>query len=198
MPRPQDPLVSTGRVGLVVGRFQPPHRGHLPLLWAAAAACDLVVVGIGSSERHGTWEDPLTFEERAACLRAVLGDRMRPVALNDIGSTLATADWADYVLARIAKMGLPSPTDVFAPRRAEAKWYAPRFAPLDGHGVEDGGLRRFEREGRATHVLDARADAMASASEVRTLAMQGDPEWEALVPARMKGIVSAAFARLRG
>lgn len=197
MPRPPDPRLSAGRVALVVGRFQPPHRGHLPLLWATTTACDLVVVRIGSAERHGTWEDPLTFEERAACLRAVLGDRMRPVALNDIGSTPATADWADCVLGRVAAMGLPAPTDVFAPRRAEAKWYAPRFAPLDGPGVLEGDLRRFERAGRATHVLEARADAAASASEIWTLAMQGDPEWEALVPSRMRGVVAAGFDRLR-
>jgi hypothetical protein len=48
-------------------------------------------------QQHGTREDPLAFEERAARLRAALGSRIRPVALDDVGGT----------------------PDVFAPGRAE-------------------------------------------------------------------------------
>jgi len=108
MAHAHDPHVSTGYISLVVGCFHLPHRGHLPLLWAAAASCD-IVVGIESAERHGTWKDPLTFEERAACLRAVLGAQMRPVVLNDIGSTLAPPTGPITCSAALPRWGCPCP-----------------------------------------------------------------------------------------
>jgi nicotinamide mononucleotide adenylyltransferase len=72
-----------------VGRVQPPHRVYLPLFWTHA--CDLVVVGTGSWDRDKTWEAPLAFEERAACVRAVLGGRIRSVTLDDVDRTSVTS-----------------------------------------------------------------------------------------------------------
>ncbi len=46
--------------GLVLGRFQPLHPGHLDLINTAMQECDEVVVCIGSAQRN----EPFTIEQR--------------------------------------------------------------------------------------------------------------------------------------
>ncbi len=57
---------------LVIGRFQPFHIGHLRMIECAASESDHVVVGIGSSNRSGTAENPFTAEEREEMVRRSL------------------------------------------------------------------------------------------------------------------------------
>ena len=49
---------------LVVGRFQPFHKGHLKALNEVLAECDEVIVVIGSAEESHTLSNPLTASER--------------------------------------------------------------------------------------------------------------------------------------
>lgn len=60
-------------VALVVGRFQPVHKGHLSLLRAAIAAHGEVKVAVGSSQYEGTPENPFSFWDRVAMLHEALG-----------------------------------------------------------------------------------------------------------------------------
>ena len=48
------------RIGLVIGRFQPPHPGHILLIKTALRENDRVVICIGSAQKT----DPLPIEER--------------------------------------------------------------------------------------------------------------------------------------
>lgn len=59
---------------LVIGRFQPPHRGHLACLRTAADAADEVIVVVGSAQRSHTLRDPFTAGERIEMLQAALKD----------------------------------------------------------------------------------------------------------------------------
>ncbi len=58
-------------VGLIVGRFQPFHLGHLYLLKEALTYAETIVVAIGSIEKHDA-QNPLSFEVREHLLRQVL------------------------------------------------------------------------------------------------------------------------------
>lgn len=49
---------------LVVGRFQPFHKGHLKAIQEALSQCDDLVVVIGSAEESHTATNPLTASER--------------------------------------------------------------------------------------------------------------------------------------
>lgn len=70
-PDPSDPPASRA---LVIGRFQPPHRGHLQVLEAAADAAREVIVVVGSAQRSHVFSDPLTAGERMEALRGLLLD----------------------------------------------------------------------------------------------------------------------------
>lgn len=53
---------------LFIGRFQPFHNGHAQVINRLQEE-GAVVVGIGSQHKHRTWENPLTFQERVACVK---------------------------------------------------------------------------------------------------------------------------------
>lgn len=57
--------------GLIVGRFQPLHNGHLYLIKQALTHAEKLVVGIGSTNISNK-DNPYTFEIRLKMLQAVL------------------------------------------------------------------------------------------------------------------------------
>ena len=59
---------------IVLGRFQPFHKGHAYLLDAALQRGP-IVIAIGSSEAEASMENPWDANEREAMIRAWLGDR---------------------------------------------------------------------------------------------------------------------------
>lgn len=60
---------------VMVGRFQPFHKGHQRLLEMVADQFQEVCIGIAQITAERTWKNPLTVEERVRCLDAVaLGD----------------------------------------------------------------------------------------------------------------------------
>ncbi len=74
MANPPAPTGPRDTRALVVGRFQPPHRGHLQVLETAAAAADEVIVVIGSAQRSHVASNPLTAGERVEALGGLLLD----------------------------------------------------------------------------------------------------------------------------
>ena len=52
------------RDGLIIGRFQPFHNGHLEVLRKIFYECDHVTIGIGSAQYSHTEKDPFTAGER--------------------------------------------------------------------------------------------------------------------------------------
>ena len=70
--------------GLVVGRFQPLHKGHEAVIRRAIEDCVHVVVAIGSSQAKQSVQDPFTLEERQEMIRAVFGDAVEVFAVPDI------------------------------------------------------------------------------------------------------------------
>lgn len=53
----------TNRIGIVIGRFQPFHNGHVYLIHEALKICDKIIIGIGSSNVSDK-DNPYTFEKR--------------------------------------------------------------------------------------------------------------------------------------
>lgn len=57
--------------GLVVGRFQPLHNGHVQLVRLAREQCGDVAIAVGSTNAKPSLRNPFTWEERKAMLDAV-------------------------------------------------------------------------------------------------------------------------------
>jgi nicotinamide-nucleotide adenylyltransferase len=61
------------RIGMVA-RWQPVHRGHVPVLHALCDRGAQAIIGIGSSNRHNL-RNPFTLEERTDMIRLALEGR---------------------------------------------------------------------------------------------------------------------------
>ena len=59
------------RKAVFVGRFQPFHGGHLHAVRDAQREYEVIIV-VGSMQEAGTRENPLSYEERVAQIRAHL------------------------------------------------------------------------------------------------------------------------------
>ncbi len=63
--------------GLIVGRFQPFHLGHLAVIREVLGKCDEVVIVIGSSEESHTEKNPFTAGERYQMIISSLSSEER-------------------------------------------------------------------------------------------------------------------------
>ncbi|UCE91342.1 MAG: nicotinamide-nucleotide adenylyltransferase [Methanobacteriota archaeon] len=74
--------------GLIVGRFQPFHKGHLKAIQEALSQSDDIVVVIGSAEESHTADNPLTASERYQTIISSLSEeevtRTHVVPIRDI------------------------------------------------------------------------------------------------------------------
>ena len=64
-------LVVEYKVGLIIGRFQPFHKGHLYLVKKALEYVDEIIIGVGSVNIKNN-ENPFNFNERKNLIEASL------------------------------------------------------------------------------------------------------------------------------
>jgi nicotinamide-nucleotide adenylyltransferase len=64
----------TARRGLMLGRFQPFHNGHLALAKQILSKCDELVIAIGSAQFNYIDRDPFTAGERISMIHAALSE----------------------------------------------------------------------------------------------------------------------------
>ncbi len=87
---------------LVIGRFQPPHKGHIELCKKILREVDELVVGIGSAQESHTLENPFTAGERILMLSRALADEkvnLSKVHLIPIPDVNNNAIWVTYVVS---------------------------------------------------------------------------------------------------
>jgi len=154
--------------GMIHGRFQPIHLGHLAYLEAAAAQCGELYVGITNPDRRATRpepEDPMrhlpasnpfTYTERMLMITAVAaevglgGVRVIPFPISE------PELWDDYV-----------PRDVVHYIRVFSSWGSAKVDRLTARGYR-------------VEVLAAPHGKQVSGEDVRALIRSGGP-WRALV-----------------
>lgn len=68
---------QNAQIAVVVGRFQPFHRGHLALLTQALALAPRCIVVIGSAFQARTPKNPFTWSERVEMIRLCLSEADR-------------------------------------------------------------------------------------------------------------------------
>lgn len=65
---------TIGKVGFYIGRFQPPHKGHVHAVKYCLERVDELIIGIGSSQFSHEDANPFTTAERFTMLRLALED----------------------------------------------------------------------------------------------------------------------------
>ena len=101
-------------IGLFIGRFQPLHLGHADAIERALKEVDTLIIGIGSSDKSQTEENPFTFAEREQMIKTVF-PKCKVVAVPDIDDD---SKWVAHVEKIVGKFdivfsGNPNTIDLF-------------------------------------------------------------------------------------
>lgn len=149
----EPPCVSVR--GLVIGRFQPLHKGHEAVIRTAIEDCVRVVVGIGSSNAQQSVKNPFSFEERKQMVQSVFGDTVEVVAVPDIHDP---PNWVDHVV------------DTLGPIQRV-------------YGNDERTLSLFEDAGLHVRRTGLRDRGTYEGRTIRMQVAEGDREWRKSVPA---------------
>ena len=178
--------ISPVRFGMVHGRFQPFHNGHLRYTLEALARSEHLVIGItnpdpsetqveaADSERHKPESNPFTFFERQWMIRAALAEE-------------------DVDLSRVSIVPFP----IHNPERWEH--YCPKetvqfiriFSDWSKQKAE-----RFQAAGWQVEILDPGVKKQDSGSTVRWCLCEGQG-WEYLVPRGVSVVLKEIGAQER-
>lgn len=133
------------RVGVLIGRFQPFHNGHLQLLRRAFECAEMVLILCGSSNTPRTLKNPFTFAEREtmirACLTAAENARLYCAPIDDYPYDDAT--WQLGVQMRVihalSVQNLPQDTDValIGHKKDDSSYYLELFSHWQWVAVEN-------------------------------------------------------------
>jgi cytidyltransferase-like protein len=168
------------RRGMIHGRFQPFHNGHLEYLQGAADRSEEVFVGITNPDprrirpepsdplRHLPESNPYSYVERLLMVKAAAKDagleldrvHVIPFPVNE------PELWAAYV-----------PDGVTQYLRLFSEWGGAK-------------LERFRDAGYEVVILDEGAEKQVSGAEVREMIRAG-AEWEPLVPPGVARVIRA-------
>lgn len=180
MEHPSVKVVKEGPAawGMIHGRFQPFHNGHLAYLTGAAARCDRLLVGITNPDRlhmrptpedanrHLPAANPFTYTERLLMVRAAAqAAAVAPVEVIPFPVTEAEL-WSDYV-----------PTGTVHFLRVFSPWGTAKLERLRGRGYR-------------TVVLDADAAKEVSGEQVRA-AIRSGGDWRPLVPPAVAAVIDS-------
>jgi nicotinamide-nucleotide adenylyltransferase len=158
--------------GLVIGRFQPFHKGHLSVIREVLGECDDVVVVIGSAEESHTAANPFTAGERYQMIFSSLTPaeraRVHMIPIRDVNRYAA---WVNHVESYVPPFDVVySNSDLTRSLFSEAGYTAKKTREYDM--------------------------AKYSGTEIRCRIASGG-KWRQLVPAPVAGIVEALDGRQR-
>lgn len=157
--------------GMIHGRFQPFHLGHLEYLRGAAERSEEVFVGITNPDparirpepadplRHLPESNPWTYAERLLMVKAAAGElRLELTRVHVVPFPVNEPElWPAYVPDRVTQ-------------------YIRLFSEWGGTKIE-----RMRAAGYEVVVLDEGAEKRVSGADVRAALREGR-DWEALVP----------------
>jgi cytidyltransferase-like protein len=163
--------MTRARRGMIHGRFQPFHLGHLAYLNGAAERSDEVFVGITNPDptrirpepsdplRHLPESNPWSYTERLLMVKA---------AAADLGLDLACVHVIPFPVNEPELWPAYVPEGVTQYLRLFSEWGGTKLERLRGAGYE-------------VVVLDEGAEKAVSGAEVREALREG-ADWESLVP----------------
>jgi len=132
--------------GVLVGRFQPFHRGHLELIRAVRRRSpkERLLVVIGSAEQAFTWSNPFTAGERFEMIERALAEaHLAEVAVVPVVDISRHALWVRYLeglLPKFDRVYSHNPLTVLLFRRAGYPTESPPLiarAKLEGVRIRD-------------------------------------------------------------
>jgi nicotinamide-nucleotide adenylyltransferase len=90
------------RRGIIVGRFQPPHKGHVEVFRQILREVDELIIVVGSAQESHTLENPFTAGERVLMISKALAEagvdlsRVHIIPIPDVNNN---AIWVSHVVS---------------------------------------------------------------------------------------------------
>ncbi len=148
--------VSDGHA-LVIGRFQPFHKGHLEVVRKCAAESDKLIIGIGSAQYSHSGGNPFTAGERYEMVAAALDEAgIKNYCIVPVEDLNRYSVWVSHVESMVPSFSTVYSNNPFTRRLFLEAGYEVRDSPL------------YSRE-------------KFSGTEVRKNMLEGG-NWEDLVP----------------
>ncbi|WP_449461616.1 nicotinamide-nucleotide adenylyltransferase [Tardisphaera miroshnichenkoae] len=161
--------------GIIIGRFQPFHLGHLKAVEYASSLCERLVIGIGSAQESGTIRNPFDADTREVMIRESLKDAgldLKTIEFLKIPDFMDDEKWFNYIVQRV-----PDIEVVFS---------------------GNGWVRRiFKARGIKVVVPPWYNRGEISGTKVRQL-IRSDQKWEGLVPRAVISIINQHRSDLIG
>lgn len=165
--------------GLLVGRFQPFHLGHMSALRFALGTADRLWIGIGSSNRPPEAANPFTAaERREMILSSVDAGTAERIEIYDIPDVENHVRWLDLIDEIVPPFGV-----VFTNDRLTERLYSERRRRGTVRAVRIPFLNRDELSG----------------TRIRNMIGGGAPrsDWQRLVPSGTRGVLRRCDAASR-
>jgi len=149
---------------LLIGRFQPFHKGHLEVVRSIARKCDSLIIGIGSAQYSHTVDNPFTAGERHLMIsRALKDEGMHEYFLVPIVDINRYAVWVSHVVSLVPPFEVVFTNNNLTRRLFSEAAYEVRDSPM------------FNRD-------------TYSGTEIRRRMVAGD-EWKDLVPPAVAKVI---------
>lgn len=156
--------------GLLIGRFQPFHLGHLHCVQQALKKIPELIIAIGSAQFSHTLHNPFTAGERVTMIRLALDE--------------AKIDAAKYYLIPIRDLRIH---DLWVPHLVSQ---TPRFEVVFSN--EPITSRLFKEAGYRVEPIPFFDRETYSSTEIRERVVRGD-SWEKLVPDSVAAYIKSIF-----
>lgn len=153
-------------VGLLIGRFQPPHKGHIIAIKNILKKVDMLIIGIGSAQKCFFQNNPFTAGERIEMLKTALEEeridcaRYMLIPIQDVDDNRL---WVNHVASLVPRFNIVYTNDKLSNYLFKIAGYDARF------------FEEYDRE-------------KYSSTEVRRR-MREDGDWRSLVPQSVAKII---------
>lgn len=158
------------KIGLIAGRFQPFHLGHLHMVLETLKQCETVVILLGSSNNINNEYNPLTYAERKGFIRKAL----QAEGIKD--SRVKFAPIVDIYVGNHPTFGHYIMN--------MCKFVAGKYPNLLVSGTEPDRDKWIDKEKypELKYFNVPRSDIQVSATQIRTSMRAGDTAWYNMVP----------------
>ena len=159
-------------IGLLIGRFQPFHLGHLEAIKIALSKVEHLHVGIGSSNKSHEKRNPFTADERKSMiLSSIDDDTSKNVSIHYIPDVDDHSKWTHLVDELIPEYDVVFSNDNFT------------------HEL-------YGKRGKSIISVDLKSRSNLSGTNIRNLILT-DQNWKEFVPSGTRDVLSQIDGKKR-
>ncbi len=159
------------KVGLVIGRFQPLHNGHVALIQKAMDDNDVVLVLVGSQNKLTDYRNPFDIETRLGLLKEHFNqyDKMYFKGMDDYPND---EQWVEDVISRVNTINdNPTATTVYTSEKDEDFYrtnfiYNVEVSPSKGLNATD--IRASVYDGKSTMYVNLPSEVVDYVEQWKT------------------------------